>query len=45
MGHPFCFVCPKENKDNSRSLRDDNKKGNGKGNRNSKGNRSSFDFA
>jgi hypothetical protein len=31
MGHPFCFGCPKENKDNSRSLRDDNKKGNGKG--------------
>jgi hypothetical protein len=29
MGHPFCFGCPKEN--NSRSLRDDNKKGNGKG--------------
>jgi hypothetical protein len=47
MGHPFCFGCPKEDKDNNRSLRDDNKKGNGKSNRNSngKGNRRSFDFA
>ena len=47
MGHPFCFGCPKENKDNNRSLRDDNKKGNGKRNRNSngKGDRRSFDFA
>jgi hypothetical protein len=25
-GAPFLFGCPKENKDNSRSLRDDNKK-------------------
>jgi hypothetical protein len=31
MGHPFCFGCPKENKDDSRSLRDENKKGNNKG--------------
>jgi hypothetical protein len=45
MGHPFCFGCPKEDKDNNRSLRDDNKKGNGKSNRNGKGNRRSFDFA
>ena len=43
MGHPFCFGCPKENKDNSRSLRDDNKKGNSKSN--GKGNRRAFDFA
>jgi hypothetical protein len=45
MGHPFCFGCPKENKDNSRSLRDDNKKGKGNRNSNGKGNRRSFDFA
>src|SRR6266851_3870639 len=30
-GAPVLFGCPKENKDNSRSLRDDNKKGNNKG--------------
>src|SRR6266849_3040279 len=30
-GAPVLFGCPKENKDNSRSLRDDNKKGSNKG--------------
>jgi len=39
MGHPFCFGCPKEDKDNSRSLRDDNKKGNRNCNGNRNGNR------
>jgi hypothetical protein len=31
MGHPFGFGCAKRKKDNSRSLRDDHKKGNSKG--------------
>jgi len=43
MGHPFCCGCSKKDKGHSRSLRDDNQKGNanddssGNGSGNNKG--------